>query len=79
MGYRPKTLLEDALSCHLHHSILITLTGLFRYTWLKMLFLVLKIGQMVFWNQLGRSLISLNGAKARRLAPHSVEYKIIPA
>lgn len=34
---------------------------------------------MVFWNQLGRSLISLNGAKARRLAPHSVEYKIILA
>lgn len=44
-----------------------------------MLFLVLKIGQMVFWNQPGRSLISLNEAKARRLAPHSIEYKIIPA
>lgn len=41
-----------------------------------MLSLVLKIGQMVFWNQLGRNLIVLNEVKARRLAP---QYKITAA
>lgn len=39
----------------------------------------LKIGQMLLWNQAWRSLILLNGARARRLVPHSVEYKIIAA
>lgn len=42
MGYGAKTFLEAAPRCHLHHSILINLTALFRYTWLKTLLLVFK-------------------------------------
>lgn len=70
---------EKPLRNAIYTSVLISLTGRLRFTWLKRLLLVFKNRTSGLRNQPGRRLISLNGAKARCLALHSIEYKIKPA